>query len=400
MAHAIEPTFPLELLQAPKQSRIDYFAQKGIAHDAIVSSCELAKDNIDFGTAGQIIPIVGPSGVGTTKLAYNLWHHYQRQGLEEAGQAVAQNARYSIGVHASGQAGKINRTYWKGLLIAILENGGDILIDNKLCVPSTEFMLTNPIPWADPKRCDVETLLRCVVSMLKMRKTKVLFINQAHRLFPDGDAGGCSLSQQMLMDLAAQTQARIVLIGDYGLVRESAGGLDWFHRQLVVHFRRYDRRDRMELETFVSTVETLLGSMVLPDGKRMGKLTHNDAEQIYNRSVGCIGECKRSFEMAYKHALHTGEKITTELILPFMSSVKTAKKIALDALVGEQILLDEDDASLSDLLEYGMAARGQSSTGPVSGSRPAKGASSRPKRRIGERKPTRDPVGAVYAQRA
>ncbi len=400
MAHAIEPTFPPELLKAPKQSRIDYFAQKGIAHDAIVSSSELAKDNIDFGTAGQIIPIVGPSGVGTTKLAYNLWYHYQRQGLEEEGQTVAQNARYSIGVHASGQAGKINRAYWKRLLTAILENGGDILIDNKLCAPASEFMLTQPIPWGDPKRSDVETMMRCVVSMLKMRKTKVLFINQAHRLFPDGDAGGCNLSQQMLMDLAAQTQARIVLIGDYGLVREPAGGLDWFHRQLVVHFRRYDRRDRGELETFVSTVETLFGSMVLPDGKRMGKLTLDDAEQIYNRSVGCIGECKRSFEMAYKHVLHTGEKMTTELILPFMSSVKSAKKIALDAFVGEQILSDEDDASLSKLLEHGMATGGQSPTGPASGAKPTKGAASRLKRRIGERKPTRDPVGAVYAQRA
>ena len=400
MAHSIEPTFPLELLHAPKQSRIDYFAQKGIAHDAIVSACELAKDNIDFGTAGQIIPIVGPSGVGTTKLAYNLWHHYQRQGLQETGQTVGQNARYSIGVHAAGQAGKINRGYWKRLLIAILENGGDILIDNKLCVPSSEFMLTHPIPWGDPKRCDVETLLRCVVSMLKMRQTKVLFINQAHRLFPDGDAGGCSLSQQMLMDLASQTQARIVLIGDYGLVREPTAGLDWFHRQLVVHFRRYDKRDRGELETFVSTVETLLGSMVLPDGKRMGKLTLNDAEQIYYRSVGCIGECKRSFEMAYQHALHTGEKITTELLLPFMLSVKSAKKIAIDALVGEQILSDEDEASLANLLEYGMATGAQSPTGPASGAKPTKSSSSRPKRRIGERKPTRDPVGAVYAQRA
>jgi hypothetical protein len=400
MAHAIEPTFPQELLNAPKQSRIDYFAKKSIGHDAIVSSCDLAKDNIDFGTAGQIIPIVGPHGVGTTKLAYNLWNHYQRLGLEEAGPTDAQNARYSIGVHASVNAGKINRDYWKRLLTAILKNGGDILIDSKLYVPASEFMLTHPIPWADPKRSDIEMLQRCVVSMLKMRKTKVLFINQAHRLFPEGDVGGCNLSQQMLTDLAAQTQARIVLVGDYGLVREPAGGLDWFHRQLVVHFRRYDKRDSDELGTFVSTVETLLGSMVLPDGQRMGKLTLNDAEQIYNRSVGCIGECKRSFEMAYQHALRTGEKMTTELILPFMTSVKSAKKIALDALAGEQILSDEDDASLSKLLEYGTVTGANASTGRANEARSTKGALSRPKRRIGERNPTRDPVGAVYAQRA
>lgn len=400
MAHAIEPTFPPELLKAPIQSRIDYFSQKIVGHDAIVSSCELAKDNIDFGTAGQIIPIVGPHGVGTTKLAYNLWNHYKRKGLDEAGSTDSQNAQYSVGVQANVNTGKINTDYWKRLLTAILKKGGDILIDNKLYVPSSEFMLTHPIPWADPKRSDLEMLQRCVVSMLKMRKTKVLFIDQAHRLFPKGDVGGCNLSQQMLTDLAAQTQARIVLVGNYGLVNEPAGGMDWFHRQLVVHFRRYDKRDSGELETFVSTVETLLGSMVLPDGQRMLKLTLNDVEQIYNRSVGCIGQCKTSFEMVYQHVLQSGEKLTTGLILPFMPSVKSAKKTALDALAGEQILSDEDDVSLSKLLEYGMVTGALPSMGQANVTRPAKGTSISLKRRIGERNPTRDPVGAVYAKRA
>jgi hypothetical protein len=104
--------------------------------------------------------------------------------------------------------------------------------------------------------------------------------------------------------------------------------------------------------------------------------------------------------MAYQHALRTGEKMTTELILPFMTSVKSAKKIALDALAGEQILSDEDDASLSKLLEYGTVTGANASTGRANEARSTKGALSRPKRRIGERNPTRDPVGAVYAQRA
>lgn len=402
MPHFIEPTFPLELLNAPQQNRIAYFAQKGVAHDAIVNAYELAKDNIEFGTKGAIIPIIGPTGVGTTKLGYNLWHHYQRQGEEEVGQAIARHARFSIGVHAPGQTGKVNRAYWKRLLTAILENGGDILIDNKLCAPHSEFMLTHPVPWGDPARFDVETLLRCVVSMLKMRKTKVLFINQAHRLFPDGDPGGCSMSQQMLMDLAVQTQARIVLIGDYGLVRESAKGLDWFHRQLIVHFRRYDKRDCDELAAFVSSIEDLLGSMVLPDGQRMRKIELSDAEQIYNRCVGCFGGSKSTFAMAYSHALCTGEKITTEFLLRFMLPVKSAKKIAIDALQGEQILSDEDETSLAKLLEFGMAtgAESQTSRAPASAANSAKSPAGHKRLRIGERKPTRDPVGAVYAHRA
>lgn len=402
MPHFIEPTFPRELLDAPQHIRIAYFTQKGVAHDAIVNAYELAKDNIRFGTKGAIIPIIGPTGVGTTKLGYNLWHHYQRQGEAEVGAAVARNFRFSIGVHAPGQTGKVNKAYWKQLLIAILHNGGDILIDDKLCAPPSEFMLTHPTPWGDPARFDVDTLLRCVVSMLKMRKTKVLFINQAHRLFPDEDAGGCSLSQQLLTDLALQIQACIVLIGDYGLVRESAKGLDWFHRQLIVHFRRYDKRDRDELAAFVSSIEELLGSMVLPDAQRMRKIELYDAEQIYNRCVGCFGSSKTTFTMAYSHALCTGEKITTEFLLRFMLPVKSAKKIAIDALQGEQILSDEDETSLVKLLEFGMATGAglQSSRATAGGTNSAKSLASHKRSRIGERKPTRDPVGAVYAKRA
>lgn len=401
MPHFIEPTFPQELLDAPQENRIAYFAQKGVAHDFIVSAYELAKDNIDFGTPGEIIPIVGPTGVGTTKLGCNLWHHYQRQGREEEGHTGAPNTCFPIGVDAPSQAGKVNREYWKRLLIAMLHKGGDVLIDQKIYVPPSEFILTHSIPWVDPRRGDIDTLLRSVVSMLKMRKTKVLFINQAHRLFPDGDAGGCSMSQQMLTDLAAQTQARIVLIGDYGLVREPAGGLDWFHRQLIVHFRRYDKRDSEEIAAFISAVEELLGSMPLPDGQRMKRLTLNDAEQIYHRSVGCFGGCKRPFKMALHHGLCTGEKITTEFLLRFMMSVKSAKKIAIDALQGEHMLMDEDGASLAKLLEFGMAVGGaQTSRASASGAKPAKSSPGYARPRIGERKPTRDPVGAVYAKRA
>lgn len=398
MPHFIEPTFPQELLNAPQEERLAYFAQKSIAHDAIVKARELTIDNIEFGTKGAIIPIIGPTGVGTTKLGYNLWHHYQRQGEEEVGKTVASRSRFSIGVHAPSQTGKVNRAYWKRLLTAILENGGDILIDKKLCTPSSEFMLIHSVPWGDPARYDVETLLRCVVQMLKMRKAKVLFINQAHRLFPDGDPSGCSMSQQLLTDLAEQTQTRIVLIGDYGLVRESAKGLDWFHRQLIVHFRRYDKRDDDELAAFVSSIEELLGSMVLPDAQRMRKIELSDAEQIYNRCIGCVGGAKSAFMMAYNHALCTGEKISTEFLLRFMLPVKSARKIALNAMEGEQILSDEDEASLAKLLEFGMNT-GAESPGSKATS-PAKNLLSHRRLRIGERKPTRDPVGAVYARRA
>jgi hypothetical protein len=201
MPHFIEPTFPVALLNESHEKRIAYFSAKGIGHDNIANAFNLAVDNIEIGTQGAIIPIIGPPGVGTTKLGYNLWHHYQRKGQEEFQQAVTQHTRFSVGVHAPSQPGKINRAYWKRLLVGILENGGDVLIDNKICVPSSEFMLTHPAPWGDPSRHDVETLLKCVVNMLKMRKTKALFINQAERMFPDSDPGGCGMSQQLLSDL-------------------------------------------------------------------------------------------------------------------------------------------------------------------------------------------------------
>jgi hypothetical protein len=203
-------------------------------------------------------------------------------------------------------------------------------------------------------------------------------------------------------DLAMQAQTRIVLIGNYGLVRESARGLDWFHRQLIVHFRRYDKRQRDELAVFVSAIEELLGSMPLNDGQRMKKFHLSDTEQIYNRCVGCFGEAKKAFTMAYSHALSTGEQITADFLVRFMLPIKSAKKIAIDALEGEQILLDEDESSLSKILEYRLAKGSEYQASKATGhsAMSVKNAVDRKQLRIGERTPTRDPVGAVYARRA
>jgi len=403
----IQPKFDSSLLQAPHQEQLRYFESQVIDHPHLLQSYHLALDCIEFSGSGEIVPIVGPTGVGTTELARRLWRRFR-----EAPTTVDEDGRVLplapvIGLEAPSQAGRIEADYWKRLLAEILRRGGDILIDRKVYVPPSEFILTHPIPYADPLKRGIDTLVGATASMLNRRQTRVVLINHADRLFPELDPAGCIRSQQILMDLAAQTSARFVLIGDYRLVRVCSGRNNWLHRQNVVHFRRYDQNSVEESLDFSNALVELLAHIPLP--QRLQSLSVPAAKEIYLRTVGCLGSLKRFLLQALQHAQRTGQDMTEDFLLQFAPPNVVALEIAKEALIGERLLMDVEASEIEQLLSLGavpgsrgagMADRDQDAgrTNTVKAPAAKRGKYGQG-RRVGERKPSRDPVGDRHGKK-
>ncbi len=394
----IQSKFDSALLQANHQKQLEYFESQVIDHPHLVQSFNLALDCIEFSGPGEIVPIVGPTGVGTTELARQLWREFKSAPttVEEDGRIVPVTP--VIGLEAPSQAGRIDTDYWKRLLAEILRHGGDILIDRKIYVPPSHFILTHPIPYADPLKRGIDTLVSATASMLNRRQTQVVLINQADRLFPELDPAGCIRSQQILMDLAAQTSARFVLIGDYRLTRACSHRNNWMRRQNMVHFRRYDQNSVDEAGDFSKSLVELLGH--IPLAQRPQSLSLQGAKEIYLRTVGCFGSVKRFLLPALQHAQRTGEEMTEDFLLEFAPPSVVALEIAKEALIGEQLLLDVDASEIERLLTLGRTpesegsgqAQGTGRTGTTKPPARKPGTFARA-RRVGERKPSRDPVG-------
>lgn len=393
----IQPKFDLALLDADHQQQLEYFESQVIDHPHLIQSYNLALDCIEFSGPGEIVSIVGPTGVGTTELARQLWRHYREAPttVDEDGQIVPVTS--VIGLEAPSQAGRIDSDYWKRLLAELLRRGGDVLIDRKIYVPPSQFILTHPIPYADPLKRGIDTLVGATANMLNRRQTQVVLINQADRLFPEFDPAGCIRSQQILMDLAAQTSARFVLIGDYQLARACGNRNNWLRRQNMVHFRRYDQNSLEESAEFSNTLIDMLGH--IPLVQRPKSLSTPGAKQIYLRTIGCFGSSKRFLLQAVQHAQRTGEEMTEDFLLEFAPPSVVMLEIAKEALIGEQLLLDVDASEIERLLTLGRThsstdagrAQGTGCTGTAKPPATKPGTFGRA-RRVGERKPSRDPV--------
>jgi hypothetical protein len=389
----IEPKFPQDLLNATSEEKLAYFEKKKLGHPHLTQAYKLALDCIDFSGKGEIVPIIGPTGVGTTELGRKLYRNFNDSTptFDEGGSAIPLVG--AIGLEAPNAGDRIDKDYWKRVMTEMLRCGGDILLDRKIYVPPSQFMLTHPIPHADPMLKSIDTLMHATVNMLQHRRTKVVLINHADRLFPETDPAGCNRSQQILMDLAAQTHARFVLIGGYQLVRSSCARNNWLRRQHTVHFRRYDRNDAAEYAHFRSVLIDLLAHM--PTTQRLDKIRDEWVMRLYISTVGCIGSMKRVLLLALQHALRTGEKMTEDFILQFVLHNVVALEIAKEARLGEHLLLDVTAAEVEQVLN-----------GPLDAENGAAIASAKPRpktptggktgfghRRIGERKSSRDPVG-------
>jgi hypothetical protein len=224
-------------------------------------------------------------------------------------------------------------------------------------------------------------LRQALESAVQHRRPAAILIDEAQHL--TRMASGRRLADQLevIKSLANCTRTVHILLGTYDLLafRHLNGQLS--RRSLDIHFRRYSAENRDDIRVFKSTVLTFQRHLPLEDQPDLLPLW----EWLYERSVGCIGILKEWLDRALIAALGEGCKTLTARHLETTAlSAARCEKIALEAQEGERQLLLADQARprLRELLGLEGTAAGTA----------ARRTPHLP-RRVGQRKPKRDPIG-------
>ena len=232
-------------------------------------------------------------------------------------------------------------------------------------------------------------LRQAVESAVQHRRPAAILIDEAQHL--TRMASGRRLADQLevIKSLANCTRTVHVLLGTYDLLtfRHLNGQL--CRRSCDIHFRRYSAESQDDVRVFKNTVLTFQRQLPLDEQPDLLSFW----ELLYERSVGCIGILKEWLDRALIAALREGSKTLTGRHLEATAfSADRCEKIAVEAHEGERQLLsaDQDRPRLRELLGLG---------GSAAAAAAAAEKTPHQRRRIGQRKPKRDPVGPASLPR-
>jgi hypothetical protein len=228
-------------------------------------------------------------------------------------------------------------------------------------------------------------------SAIRQRRPLAFLIDEAQHLAKM--AGGRKLQDQLdcLKSLAIRTQTVHVLAGTYDLLilRQLSGQLS--RRTRHIHFARYRADTAEDVREFQNVLWNF--QIRMPLAAEPDLLRH--WEFCYERSLGCVGLLKEWLTRALATGLaQKTPQVTLRLLEQQALALADCQKIATEMREGEAILAEADGTRkrLRTMLGFADAA----------GTRPAAAGPSRtttpprpPTTRVGERTPTRDPVGVA-----
>lgn len=367
-----EQLFPKELILKPATERINYFKKFTIAHPKLKSAFKELDDNLSVANKNEILLIFGPSGVGKTTLFNKIIDHYNKMHTEDM---IEDEGLIPI-VGEEAIAPDDGRFDWKDFYIRSLESLHEPLINHKKIVNINAKEFNQSLNSKNAYRRSME-------NALIYRKPRAFLIDEAQHI--SRMAQGKSLRNQMdvLKSLASVSMVPFVLFGTYEILkfRNLSGQL--IRRGMDVHFSRYKADIEEDREAFQNIIWTFQKHLPFKNEPQLV----NDWEYFYIHSVGCVGNLKVWFNRTVEYNLQNNhDKKTLELsdFKKFEIGIDKIEKMADESIEMEKLFDDFDsERKKRVLMKFGFNKE--------SGEIPQK--NEKQKRKVGERKPSRDHVG-------
>ncbi len=357
--------------------RIQKFRLLTVAHPMLSTAKDLLVAAINEAPSGTIVMVFGPTGIGKTTLRLKI-----QQVLSEQGEPFMKTDPGGLPYVAVEAAAPDNGNFnWRDQYRRTLVELSEPMLDSKLKPKWIHFAHDSRGQQFVRPDASAAQLRQALESAVQQRRPAAILIDEAQHL--TRMASGRRLADQLevIKSLANCTRTVHVLLGTYDLLafRHLNGQLS--RRSLDIHFRRYSAENRDDIRAFKNTVLTFQRHLPLEDQPDLLPRW----EWLYERSVGCIGILKEWLDRALIAALGEGCKTLTARHLETTAlSAARCEKIALEAQEGERQLLSADQARprLRELLGLEGSAAGTAAR-----------RTPHLRRRVGQRKPKRDPIG-------
>jgi energy-coupling factor transporter ATP-binding protein EcfA2 len=357
--------------------RLERFQCLTVAHPLLLAARDQLMDVIDGSLPGSLILVLGPTGVGKTTLRCKL-----EQSLLEQMTAVlvADPGRLPF-VSVEATVPEASRFRWRDYFAQFLASAREPLIERKVLLDQDHMSFNAAITGSQ--------LQHSAVQLLRYRRRAAVFIDEAQHL--SRVASGRRLIDQLdvIKSMANRTQTTHVLLGTYELLafHNLSGQLS--RRSVDLHFPRYRAESDEDIQIFKNVLVTFQNQFPTSEPPRLLQ----QWEFLYERSVGCVGVLKdwlmRAAICALKSAANT---VNLEHLEKTALSISQCAKILAEARDGESRLTENEETRLQFRKTLGLhpkTAPCETSPAPTAHklSKPTK------RKRVGQRRPTRDPVG-------
>jgi AAA domain len=374
----------------PASERMADFKQYSIAHRILKEADSNLWRRIQEPGGASLIFVYGPTGVGKTTLR----QHITSRLIEGAEGSEAHQMPVLALEAAAPESGNFHWGHFFRQALGELE--APFLNKDKVEYAANAAYFDRAGNYVIKLRASVGDLRLAVEQALRYRRPRAVIIDEAQHLTKI--SSGRRLQEQMdvLKSLANQTGSLLVLIGTYELLTFHGLSGQLSRRSVSVHFPRYGSGAE-DLKAFQSVLYAF--QRRLPVTEEPDLLKH--WEYCYVRSIGCVGILKDWLVRALGASMADGGRTVSMRHLEETAlSVWQCEQIAREALAGEERLA-EKPGSMNGLTEMlglvlqRMAAPAAVDDAPaeaVDATAKKKAEKSRPKRRVGQRKPKRDPL--------
>ena len=369
--------FNEELINKTKEERVKFFKNFTVSHPLMKETLKELLEEI-YGGSQNIIMVVGPSGVGKSRLFYATLRSVINDMAEELKKDESIIPITGLEL-PNPDLGKFN---WKDFYDRVLTSLKEPLIEYKI---DTDMLNTKKSQKVYRRTVTTAAALRrSVENAFYHRKCKAILIDEAQHFFSLNERrfGNSEINQRQfnsIKSLANMSKVKIVLFGTYDLnaVFNLDGQLS--RRVKEIHFPRYRFEIEEDQDNFYSIVSTF---QVLLPLKKEPKLT-DYFEYLYESCIGCTGILKDWLQRCLIEAIDNNEETITLKNLK-KNALQTKKLITLanEAIDGEYAFKYNagESAELKDILG-------------IEKSKPTSKPKGNPS--PGKRKPHRDRIGEI-----
>lgn len=378
--------FPRDLLDQPRTEWEKYFIEYAVEHPMLKDCFDTLIRTIKYPGGKRLIFVIGPPGAGKTFLCKavkaeieDLWSQHQ---LLDRGRIPV----VGIEVPSRDEVRPTFGTIYERLLL----NMEEPLIEKKTTYGDITLHRGEDARLTIARQVKQSKLRYAVEQAFKYRNPYFVFLDEAQQLL---GLGGLPLLDTMdcIKSLANMTGCLYVLYGTYEMRSFIDLSDQLIRRSSIIHFRRYAKKGK-DKQIFQGILYSF--QINLPFPKEPDLLRH--WEFFYDRTLGCVGNLYDWLLQAYQLALSdsnpltlTEEHIAKTIFLTEMQASVTQRNLETDEKEVSRSFC-EDKAEIIKTLTGIKNEHVKGST--VNGDK-ERAPKSKRHRRVGERKPTRDPIG-------